>query len=336
MKRVLAAVCLLALGAAASWYWVEAASHAGYEGEVFVDIPLGTPSVRIAGMLADAGVVRHPLLFLMARAWHPGWKPLAGEYRFAEPATPARVLERLARGDIYTVELRVPEGTDVYELAELVEAAGLVRAAEFLKVARPHEGFLFPSTYFFRRGTRAEQIVETMRAQFEKVWQELNGPRDEKQKREAVILASLVEAEAVKDDERARIAGVFLNRLKKGMRLECDPTVKYAAKLDDRWRGTIYRSDLESRNRYNTYVWYGLPPGPVTNPGRKSLEAALHPAETGELYFVARASGDGGHVFSRDYEAHQQAVRQYRRSQNHASRPGGNSRMAGEAVRKAR
>ncbi len=329
-----AGLVLAAAAAAASLYFVKADRYAGFADEVFVDIPLGTPSVRIAGMLADVGVVRHPWLFLLARAMHPKWKPLAGEYRFSEPASPERVLERMARGDVYTVELRVPEGTDVYELSELVEAAGLAPAREFLKAALPHEGYLFPSTYHFPRKAGAGQIVETMRRTFEHVWQELGGT--EQRKRETVILASLVEAEAVKDGERERIAGVFLNRLKKGMRLECDPTVKYAAKREGRWRGAIYRSDLESRNRYNTYVWYGLPPGPVTNPGRRSLEAALHPAETEDLYFVARANGDGGHVFSRDYDAHQKAVREYRRGQNHAPRPGANSRMAGQAGRKAR
>ncbi len=329
-----AGLFLAGVAAALSLYLVKAERYAGFAGEVFVDIPLGTPSVRIAGMLADAGVVRHPWLFLLARAMHPRWKPLAGEYQFTAPATPERVLERLARGDVYTVELRVPEGTDVYDLAELVEAAGLAPAKEFLRVALPHEGYLFPSTYRFSRKANARQVVETMRHTFEEVWQELGGTHE--RRRETVILASLVEAEAVKDDERARIARVFLNRLKKGMRLECDPTVKYAAKREGRWRGVIYRSDLESRNRYNTYVWYGLPPGPVTNPGRRSLEAALHPAETEDLYFVARANGDGGHVFSRDYDAHQKAVREYRRGLNHAPPPGGNSRMAGKAGRKAR
>ncbi len=323
-----------AAAAAASLYLVKADRYAGFAEETFVDIPLGTRSVRIAGMLADAGVVRHPWLFLLARALHPAWKPLAGEYRFSEPASPERVLERLARGDVYSVELRVPEGTDVYELAELVEAAGLAPAKGFLAVALPHEGYLFPSTYRFSRKAGAKQIVETMRRHFEHVWQELGGP--EERRRETVILASLVEAEAVKDGERARIAGVFVNRLKKGMRLECDPTVVYAARREGRWRGSIYRSDLESRSRYNTYVWYGLPPGPVTNPGRRSLEAALHPAETEDLYFVARAGGDGGHVFSRDYESHRKAVREYRRGANHAPRQGANSRMAGEAGRKAR
>lgn len=331
---VRAVVFLGAAAAAASLYAVKADRYAGFAGEVFVDIPMGTRSVRIAAMLADAGVVRHPLLFLLARAWRPKWKPLAGEYRFTGPATPEQVLERLARGDVYTVELRVPEGTDVYGLAELVEGAGLARAKEFLRAALPHEGYLFPSTYRFSRKASAGQIVETMRRTFEQVWEELGGT--DERKRETVILASLVEAEAVHDAERARIAGVFLNRLKKGMRLECDPTVVYAAKREGRWRGAIYRSDLESRNRYNTYVWYGLPPGPVTNPGRKSLEAALRPAETEDLYFVARANGDGGHVFSRDYDAHQKAVREYRRGQNHAPRPGGNSRMAQDAGRKPR
>lgn len=327
-----AAVAAAIMGAAL--YLVQADRYAGFQGEVFVDIPLGTPSVRIAGMLADSGVVRHPAVFLLARLLHPRQKPLAGEYRFTEAATPARVLERLAIGDVYLVELRVPEGTDVYELASMVEAAGLGRAEEFLRVALPHEGYLFPSTYRFARSATPEMIVNTMRRTFEQVWREIGGT--EERKRETVILASLVEAEAVKDEERARIAGVYLNRLKKGMRLECDPTVRYAAKRQGRWRGVIYRSDLESRDRYNTYVWYGLPPGPVTNPGRKSMEAALRPAETDSLYFVARSKGDGGHVFSRDYESHQKAVREYRREQNHAPRKGGNSRMAGAAGSKVR
>ncbi|MGQ9918650.1 MAG: endolytic transglycosylase MltG [Bryobacteraceae bacterium] len=327
-----AAVAAAIMGAAL--YLVQADRYAGFQGEVFVDIPLGTPSVRIAGMLAESGVVRHPAVFLLARLLHPRQKPLAGEYRFTEAATPARVLERLAIGDVYLVELRVPEGTDVYELASLVEAAGLGRAEEFLRLALPHEGYLFPSTYRFARSATPEMIVNTMRRTFEQVWREIGGT--EEKKRETVILASLVEAEAVKDEERARIAGVYLNRLKKGMRLECDPTVRYAAKRQGRWRGVIYRSDLESRDRYNTYVWYGLPPGPVTNPGRKSMEAALHPAETDALYFVARSNGDGGHVFSRDYESHQKAVREYRREQNHAPRKGGNSRMAGAAGSKVR
>ncbi|MEJ5367290.1 MAG: endolytic transglycosylase MltG [Bryobacteraceae bacterium] len=329
-----AALAAAAAVAAAGIYLVEADRYAGFQGEVFVDIPLGTPSVRIAGMLADAGVVRHPLLFLLARAMHPKRKPLAGEYRFAEPAAPARVLERLARGDVYLIELRVPEGTDVFDLAALVEAAGLGDARDFLRLALPHEGYLFPSTYRFPRSATPETIVNTMRETFERVWEELGGT--EEKKRETVILASLVEAEAVKDEERARIAGVYLNRLRKGMRLECDPTVRYAAKRQGRWRGVIYRSDLESRDRYNTYVWYGLPPGPVTNPGRKSLEAALHPEKTDSLYFVARSNGDGGHVFSRDYESHQRAVREYRRGQNHAPGKGGDSRLAGAAGRKAR
>jgi UPF0755 protein len=332
-KLALLAVAGL-LAAAGAAFLVHADRYAAFSGEIFVDIPLGTSTPRIAAMLADAGVVRHPLVFLAARAMHPRLRPLAGEYRFAEPATPAEVLRRLARGDVYTVELRVPEGTDVYDLAQLVEAAGLGAARDFLRVAMPHEGYLFPSTYYFRRHTTPEQIVGTMRAQFEKVWRELGGP--EERRHEIVILASLVEAEAVVDEERPRIARVFLNRLKKGMRLECDPTVKYAAKREGRWRGAIYRSDLESRNRYNTYVWYGLPPGPITNPGRASLKAALHPAETNELYFVARPRSNGEHVFSADYESHQKAVREYRRGQSHAKAARGNPGLAAQPRRRPR
>lgn len=334
MRKLALAGAAALVAASGIVYLVHADRYAAFSGEVFVDIPLGTSTPRIAAMLADAGVIRHRLVFLAARALHPRLRPQAGEYRFAEPAAPVEVLRRLARGDVYTIELRVPEGTDVYDLAQLVEAAGLSDAREFLRVALPHEGYLFPSTYFFRRRTTPEQIVDMMRGQFERVWRELGGPSD--RQREIVILASLVEAEAVKDEERPRIARVFLNRLRKGMRLECDPTVKYAAKREGRWRGVIYRSDLESRNRYNTYVWYGLPPGPITNPGRASLEAALHPAETNELYFVASPRGDGGHVFSADYESHQKAVREYRRGQSHAKAARGNPRVAPQPGRRPR
>jgi UPF0755 protein len=134
-----------------------------------------------------------------------------------------------------------------------------------------------------------------------------------------------VETEAKLDEERERIAGVYANRLEKGMKLEADPTVEYAARLDGRWRGTIYKSDLASENRYNTYRHAGLPPGPVANPGARSLAAALKPVETDELFFVAKADGSGAHTFSRDYAGHQKAVVVYRNGEK-ASRATGNGR----------
>lgn len=326
---VLAAAVLLGV----PHYLVRMDRYAGFEQPVFVDIPRGTSSLKIGEMLEEAGVLKHALLFPLARLTKPGARPQAGEYRFESAATPAEVFARIARGDVYLVELRVPEGSDVYDIAELVERAGLGRAAEFVRVALKHEGYLFPSTYRFRRNTEPDAVCRAMRAQFDKVWEKLGGAAS--RRAEVVTLASLVETEAVLDEERARIAGVYRNRLEKGMRLECDPTVEYAAKRDGRWRGVIYKTDLESPSRYNTYRHEGLPPGPVANPGEASLKAALRPEETDALYFVARPDQSGGHVFSRDYAAHQRAVAAYRRGQKHGLKEGADHPVAEGQKRRA-
>ncbi|MBI4893745.1 MAG: endolytic transglycosylase MltG [Acidobacteria bacterium] len=312
LSRILAAVALAgALGV--PHYLVRMDSYRGFEQPVFVDIPRGTSSLRIGEKLAEAGVLRNPFLFPLARLTKPSSKPQAGEYRFEKAATPAEVFARIARGDVYLVELRVPEGSDVFDIAEKVAAAGLAPADEFLHAAKTREGRLFPSTYLFRRGITPDEICRAMEAQFNKVWSELKGAAGERQR--IVTLASIVETEAVLAEERPKIAGVYMNRLAKGMRLECDPTVEYAAKLDGRWKGVIYKTDLESANPYNTYRHEGLPPGPVANPGRDSLKAALHPEETDALYFVARGDQSGGHVFSKEYSEHQKAVAAYRKGQ---------------------
>ena len=294
----------------AGHYYVRMDTYQGFAEPVMVEIPKGTSSLRIGEMLEQKGVVRHALLFAAARVVNWKAKPQAGEYEFRTAASPTEVFERIARGDVYRVELRVPEGSSVFQIGKLVEAAGIGTAAEFEKAALPSEGYLFPSTYQFARTATVETVVRTMQAQFEKEWARLDGT--EAVKKKVVILASLVETEAKLEDERARIAGVYANRLAKGMRLECDPTVEYAARLDGRWRGKIYRSDLASENPYNTYRHAGLPPGPVANPGIRSLQAALKPFETEELFFVAKLDGTGGHTFSRDFSGHQKAVAAYR------------------------
>lgn len=321
---LLALITLAILGG--SHYLVRMDRFQAFDGGTFVDIPKGTSTLRIGELLAQAGVIRHPLLFPLARLTRPSAKPLAGEYHFTAPASPAEVFARIARGDVYLVELRVPEGSNVFDIAALVERAGLGLASDFVKAALPHEGFLFPSTYHFRRNSSVESVTRTMRAQFDKVWTELGAPRE--QQRQTVILASLVETEAILQAERAHIAGVYLNRLNKGMRLECDPTVEYAALLEGRWRGSIHKSDLASTNRYNTYQHAGLPPGPVANAGLASLKAALHPAATGDLFFVARADHSGGHVFSADYAGHQKAVSSYRHGTRHEKAESGSPAVA--------
>jgi UPF0755 protein len=308
MKRLLifAILCGVVL-----FGFVHGDSYKGFTEPVFVEIPKGTSSFGIGRRLATAGVIRHWSLFPLARLLKPSERPLAGEYQFTQSATPAGVLGRLARGDVYYVELVVPEGSDVFDIAQLVERHGLAAASDFIEAARDDEGYLFPSTYRFKRSVSITQIRKTMRAQFDKVWKEIARGAPS---RETVILASLVEKEAVLDSERARIAGVYSNRLRIGMKLDCDPTVAYAARLDGRWRGTIYKDDLASRNPYNTYVHPGLPPGPVANPGEASLRAALKPSETKEIFFVAAGSGGGAHIFSESIAAHEKAVAAYRRA----------------------
>lgn len=323
MKRILFLLGLLLVPLGVLHYLVRVEPYAGFSEPVFVDIPRGTSMLQIARLLEENGVVRHAALFAAARLPNPRAYPQAGEYRFSEPATPHEVYLRIARGDVYLVEVVVPEGTDAYDLAVLIARAGFAREQEFLKLALANEGFLFPSTYRFARRTAPAEIVAAMRRQFDKVWREIGGGAPV---RETVTLASLVEKEAVLAEERRRIAGVFANRLRLGMKLQCDPTVAYAARLTGAWRGVIYRSDLERAHPYNTYHAAGLPPGPIANPGRAALEAALKPLPTPELYFVAAPDGSGAHVFSQDYDAHGRAVNSYRRGQNQQKENGGNRR----------
>jgi UPF0755 protein len=312
MKRLLLVLFLLALGAAAALhYLVRMDRYAGFTEPVFVDIPLGTPMLDIARRLEEAGVVRHAALFAAARLPNPAAYPQAGEYRFTAPATPHEVYLRIARGDVYLVDMVVPEGADAFDLAAIVARAGFATEEEFLPIALKNEGYLFPSTYRFPRRTTGAEAAAAMRRQFDRVWQEIAGEAPVRP--EIVALASLVEKEAVLAEERRRIAGVFANRLRLGMRLQCDPTGVYAARLEGRWRGVIYRSDLDRAHPYNTYQTAGLPPGPIANPGRAALEAALRPLDTEELYFVAAPDGSGAHIFSKDYDAHERAVADYRR-----------------------
>jgi len=298
--------------------------YADFTETVFVDIPHGTSSWSIGEKLTEAGVVRNPWLFQLARLTRPGKPAQAGEYRFAEAATPAEVFARLAAGDVFLIEVRVPEGSNVFDIAAAVERAGLGTAKAFLAEARSPElirdlapeapsleGYLFPATYRFRRNVPPSDVCRAMTAQFRRVWHELD-PKGGDPNR-TVTLASMVEKEAVLAAERPRIAGVYGARLRIGMKLDCDPTVVYASLLEGRWKGVIHRSELESKNRYNTYQNAGLPPGPIANPGRDSLRAALHPLETDELYFVAAPGGGGAHTFSKDIDAHEKAVASYRR-----------------------
>jgi len=232
----------------------------------------------------------------------------------------------------------VPEGHNLFDIAHAVGQLGFIQPEEFLAAARNTalihdlspsaptlEGYLFPSTYRLTRHTTADQLCRLMTDQFRRVWKELGGTGAAA----TVTLASMVEKETAVPEERATVAAVYRNRLEAGMPLQCDPTTIYAALLENRYQGKIFRSDLASQNAYNTYAHAGLPPGPIANPGRGSLEAALHPAASDFLYFVAKPDGSGAHRFSVNLAEHEKAVKEYRRGLRQNQQKAKGARQAG-------
>ena len=288
--------------------------YKGFEGETFVDIPRGSSTSAIAVILAPPAVA----------AAERGRVLQAGEYRFTRPASPIEVYSRIARGDVFYYELAVPEGRNMFDIAASAEKLGLFSADAFLEAARdpglirdldPHaptlEGYLFPDTYKLSRHTTPEQLCRLMTSRFRDAWR---GFRTGATPHDVVTLASLVEKESKLEQDRPLIAAVFENRLRIGMKLDCDPTTIYAALLAERYRGAIYRSDLDRDAPYNTYRNAGLPPGPIANPGVHSIEAALHPADSKAIYFVLKPDGSGAHQFSADLAGQEEAVAKYRRA----------------------
>jgi UPF0755 protein len=322
-SRAVSRLLVVAILAAGFLFYRVTHPYQGFTGVTYVDLPRGTSSAAMAGLLAQAGVVATRWDFLLARLANHGRVLQAGEYRFDHAASPMEVFRRIARGDVFYLELLVPEGKNMFDIGAAVEQLGLFDTAHFLQAAEnpalirdldPQaptlEGYLFPDTYHLSRHTTPEGLCRIMTGRFRDAWRSL---RTGTNVHETVTLASMVEKESKLAAERPRIAGVFLNRLRIGMKLECDPTTIYAALLLDNYRGTIYRSDLDRQHPYNTYSRAGLPPGPIANPGVESLTAALHPAASGDLYFVARPDNSGGHEFSTNLAAHQAATERYRR-----------------------
>ncbi len=298
--------------------------YQGFQGETFVEIPHGMSSHGIAELLAQAGVVRSHWDFLAARFLSGARVLQAGEYRFNHAATPIEVAKRIARGDVFYYELVVPEGRNMFDIGAAAGQLGLFSADRFVAAARnpslirdldPRapslEGYLFPNTYRLGRNATPESLCRLMTAKFREVWHGLHTTADI---HDTVTLASMVEREGKLAAERPEIAAVFENRLRIGMKLDCDPTTIYAALLRNAYHGVIYRSDLESDDPYNTYRHGGLPPGPIANPGLASLRAALDPADSAALYFVLRPDGSGGHQFSNTIAEHDIAVAKYHRA----------------------
>lgn len=297
--------------------------------EKVVEIPPGTSARGVVRLLAQAGVFSdEELAQRYVRWWKRDKRTLrAGEYAFSGALLPDEVLERIYKGEVKSYRFTVPEGLRADEIAPIIEAAGLGAADEYLALARDPEfarelglpfpsleGFLFPDTYAFPRSARPRTILGAMVARFRDAWGKASAQRApgvELDEGQAVVLASIVEKETGRPDERARISCVFHNRLRKGMKLQTDPTVMYATMLRNggKWSKNISRKDLAAPHPYNTYVVAGLPPGPIANPGAAALVATLAPAECKDLYFVSR--NDGSHVFCPDLRCHNAAVRKW-------------------------
>jgi len=354
LLRKLTAVLLLAGAAWLAWALLRPVTP---QRETFVLLPAGFSGRQIARRLENSGIIRSSTGFLLLHYMRRSRTLKAGEYRFQEPENASQVLDKLIRGEICTHTVVIPEGFNIFDIAQAIQQAGLGPAEDFLAEARGDvelvrgfdpeatslEGYLFPDTYEFTRTQSMRDMAQTMVRRFEQEARQIGldiaspGPPDRKQKpgqdallpqqaqprrlpgtpggniHAIVTLASIVEKETALPKERSLVASVYCNRLRRGMALDADPTVVYAALLNQRYRGAIHQSDLQSDSAYNTYKHAGLPPGPIANPGSESLRAAMDPERTNYLYFVA--DGQGGHRFTGSYQEHSRNVAAYRRTQ---------------------
>jgi UPF0755 protein len=324
VARVFKAAFLLALLAAGAGAWLVFMPF-GPRSETFVELSPGSSTLVIGRQLEAAGIVRSRFAFDLLRLLKRG-SLSAGEYRFDHPAPVTEVYARILRGDVFTKTVTIPEGASMFEIASRLEQAGLGKQQDFLDTAvkqvalvadldpkaKSLEGYLFPDTYRFPRKATPAQIAAKMVRRFRAVAAQLGLKRNF---HAVVTTASLVERETAVDTERPLVASVLVNRLAKNMPLMTDPAVIYGLLLEGRWRGAIYQSDLSRDTPYNTYLHPGLPPGPVANPGIRSLRAAIDPAKTDYLYFVAAgANPQGRSLFARTIEEHQRNVAGYRQA----------------------
>jgi UPF0755 protein len=297
--------------------------------KVTLEIPKHSGLKSIALELKRAGVIRSDKLFVFSVLIRGDKSRLkAGEYEFEPGDSLNRIIEKLVRGDVVIHKITIPEGFTMNEIADLLERDGVMSEEAFLEKARSSEfargllgdsslttleGYLFPDSYSYKKGITPEELIRMMVARFNGVYVPLRAKSGELDltDREIVILASIIEKETGNGSERPLVSAVFHNRLKLGMRLESDPTVIYGMGSFD---GNLRKKDLRAETAYNTYVIFGLPPGPISNPGRNSLEAALNPAQVNFLYFVSKR--DGTHEFSSNYRDHRRAVTEYQKGLN--------------------
>ncbi len=282
--------------------------------EVQLLIEKGAGSRRVAEQLAEAGVISHPLLFRLAARVSGLDKDLkAGEYVFLPGISMREVLAIISRGEVHYRRLTLPEGLTTARMLELIRAEPNL-AGEITIAAE--EGELLPETYSYVKGDSRDSIVRRARLAMEKTLEEAwrqNRRKVLKNRRQLLTLASIIEKETGVPEERADVAAVFINRLETGMKLQTDPTVIYAlTKGKKDLSRPLYRKDLSVESPYNTYKYYGLPPGPICNPGREAIFAAVHPSDADYLYFVA--SGTGGHRFARSLKEHNRNVSLYKKA----------------------
>ena len=324
---LLAAILILFL---ASWFVFEFLSTPKSPPEkILYEIESGEGAKSLAEHLKEEGILQKKMAFLLGHSLFYSQKTIkAGEYVFDLPLSIQKILQIITKGKILLHAATIPEGLTRMEIADHLESLGFSGQQAFMKAsedttaisvidseARDLEGYLFPETYFFPKEVTPEKIVSSMTTQFKDTFsQEWMRRSDEigLTIREIVILASLIEKETSLPEERPLVSAVFHNRLKKQMKLDCDPTIIYALKQDGQFKDRLHTKDLRLDSPYNTYLYRGLPPGPIANPGKDSIAAALYPADKDFLFFVSK--NDGSHHFSRSFREHQNAVNKFQKN----------------------
>ena len=329
IKRFLLLATILILFLA-SWFTFEFLNTPKSPTEkILYEIERGEGAKSLAEHFKEKGIIQNKIVFLYGHSLFYSQKTIkAGEYVFDLPLSIQKILHIITDGKILLHAATIPEGLTRMEIADHLESLGFSERQAFMKAsedtsaisamdpdARDLEGYLFPETYFFPKGVTTEKIVSSMTAQFKDTFSEEWTRRTDEiglTIREIIILASLIEKETSLPDERPFISAVFHNRLKKRMKLDCDPTIIYALKQDGQFKDRLRTKDLRFDSPYNTYLYGGLPPSPIANPGKDSIAAALYPADKDFLFFVSK--NDGSHHFSLSFREHQNAVNTFQRN----------------------